>query len=278
MSFLLKNEIKSLALTEGLLGSNFEEGCLQSCSYDLRVGAVFKDHKIISLDSNPNSNWDIAIKPSEIITMMTLEEVNLPKHICATVFPINKWSSTGLLILNPGHIDPGYKGAISICAVNLSKETKYLQVKKTKIFTILFHWLSGPAEGYKNNEELLASTRKEKEQHFFINKARTMSSSIFDLILENEYKPFLQKIVDDSIRQQLYKIVAKFVGAIVILATILGTIYAALAYYSGSSEKQSRSNSRVDTFTKPMNTQEDTVGLYKHVQDLGKGNATKTIK
>jgi deoxycytidine triphosphate deaminase len=235
MSILLKRDILQRAQDANtyLLGPDFDEENLQACSYDLRVGAVFKDEKILSLSQGQENNWDIPIKPSEIVTMLTLEEVNLPKNICGTVFPINSWSSTGFLILNPGHIDPGYRGPISICAINLSKETKYIKVKE-KIFTILFHQLVRESDGYDNDEKYLALNRLEKERTFFRNKASKLSKSIFDLIKENEYEPLLKNLIESSIKQHFYKLITKLVGWIIILATIAGTIYVIMEYYKPS--------------------------------------------
>jgi len=127
MSILLKNKIKTLANDANvrLLGPHFLEDSFQGCSYDLRIGSAFIGKKIISKDHNvekwwtTSKKWEISVEPSEIITILTLEEISLPNYISATVFAMNSFSSTGFLILNPGHIDPGYKGPVSICAINL---------------------------------------------------------------------------------------------------------------------------------------------------------------
>ncbi len=109
MAIIIKDELLILANNPNvkILGDDFDSANFESCSYDLRIGAVFIGDKIISQHHQQNSNWNINVKPSEIVTILTLEDVNLPKDICATVFAINSLSSTGFLILNPGHIDPG---------------------------------------------------------------------------------------------------------------------------------------------------------------------------
>ena len=154
MGTILKNKILELAKDSKvkLLGNDYVEENLESCSYDLRVGTVFKEGKIFSENHNPNDAWNLAIAPSEIVTILTLEEVNLPKSFCGTVFAINKLSSRGFLILNPGHIDPGYSGPITVCVINLSKETIYFSIKE-KIFTIIFEDLGEDSEGYIGNKK-----------------------------------------------------------------------------------------------------------------------------
>lgn len=151
MGVLLKHQIKALIEDTAvyLVGTDYKLDNLQSCSYDLRIGAVFKNGKIFSDDFNSDLNFDIEVKPSEIVTILTLEEINLPLNLVGTVFAINGLSYTGFLILNPGHIDPGFKGPISICAINLSKHTIRLHQGKN-IFTIIFDKLEADAVQYVN--------------------------------------------------------------------------------------------------------------------------------
>ncbi|MFY9310097.1 MAG: hypothetical protein WAQ28_13710 [Bacteroidia bacterium] len=219
MAIILKDEIRSLADDTAikLLGDSFLSDNIESCSYDLRIGTIFKSGKIYSNEFNPEENWNIEIKPSEIVTILTLEEVNLPRHIAGTVFALNSLSSAGFLILNPGHIDPGFKGPISICAVNLSKSTIKLHYGK-KIFTVIFERLDKEAEPYNNK---IYKNRKETEQVFFREKASGLSNSFFDLIKENEYTPYLKELINQIIRQKIYTALKWLIGAIVTIAAIL---------------------------------------------------------
>lgn len=125
-------------MNQGQLLKEYEISHLQGASYDLRIGTIFQGGKIISFTDEKEANTIVTLQPSEIVTMLTKESVELPLNIHATVFAINKNSSSGLLILNPGHIDPGFKGPITICAINLSKDQMVLAVDR-KIFTIIFH-------------------------------------------------------------------------------------------------------------------------------------------
>ena len=224
MGVLLKNEIIFLSKDQNirLLGDSFNEKNVESCSYDLRVGSVFKDKSITSLEFNEAGKpLIVEIKPSEIVTILTLEEVKLPNNIIATVFPINGLSSKGFLILNPGHIDPGYQGPISICAINMSTETVYLQIGETKIFTILFDKLDADAEEYKKNK---LQARKLTEQDFHVNKASKLSSSFFDLIKVNEYKEHLEKVLIEIILNRILKVLG-------VIALIIGLVFSGIKIY-----------------------------------------------
>jgi deoxycytidine triphosphate deaminase len=258
MPIIIKNELITLASNPSvkILGDDFLTSNFESCSYDLRIGAVFIGDKIISQNHQQNNNWNIEVKPSEIVTIITIEEVNLPKDICATVFALNSLSSTGFLILNPGHIDPGYKGPISICGINLSKETKVLSVG-SKIFTIIFDRLSYDAEGYKNDDVFLGLSRKLKEENFSINKARKLSRSLFDLIKENEYKHFLTKLITEIMNKRLLT----FITYIGVLIGIFAGGYGILQFYKDEKIQSLKKIVKQDSAIK--NRQSDTINYYK---------------
>lgn len=182
MSVLNKNELKQLALN-GLLGNDYIEDNFQPSSYDLRIGTIFKDGEIFSNDFKTQLfTNNIDIKPSEIVQILTLEKVTIPNNYIGTVFAMNSHSSTGLLILNPGHIDPGYSGYLSICLINLSKDVRTLSLGDS-IFTLIIQELKSElskGQEYKNNNNSIS--RKEFEQIFLKTKSKRLSKSFFDLI------------------------------------------------------------------------------------------------
>ncbi len=118
---------------------NYSKDRLEAASYDMVIGTIFKGGKIINA-SRPEGRVPINIAPGEVVTMLTLEEIDLPDNIAATAYAMNSQSSEGLLVLNPGHIDPGYKGPLTIVAVNLRKVTLPLLLGEP-IFTVVFERL-----------------------------------------------------------------------------------------------------------------------------------------
>ena len=61
----------------------------------------------------------ITVQPGQMIFVITQEEINLPLEICGTVYSRNNIALEGILALNAGHVDPGYKGPIVIRLINL---------------------------------------------------------------------------------------------------------------------------------------------------------------
>src|SRR6185437_8683197 len=91
-----------------------ELSCVEACSYDMRVGTIFRDGSRIS-----GAKGQVILQPGDIVSLFTLEELNLPADIAATAFAINAMSSEGLLVLNPGHVDPGFRGPLTVKAINI---------------------------------------------------------------------------------------------------------------------------------------------------------------
>jgi len=255
MTKLIKDQIHKLATDPKILlfGNNFEPNNLQSTSYDLRIGSIFLKGKIYSHDFNIDEKTTIDVNPSEIVTLLTLEEVNMPKYLTGTVFAINSLSSTGFLILNPGHIDPGYKGPISICAINLSSQIQPLYLKM-KIFTIIFDKLESNAEGYKNLPE---KTRKEFEISFLKDRASKLSSSFIDLITLNQHIPNFKDQIEKVIKEKMNKTLEwslKIIGSIV---AILGLTYAVTTFYNNNENKKLKENNQ--NLNLQLQLQKDTI-------------------
>jgi deoxycytidine triphosphate deaminase len=233
MGVLIKRQILELAKDKkvNLLGENFKTENVKGCSYDLRIGTIFRNDQIITKLDGDNSNL-VNLLPSEIITILTYEEVNLPTTICGTVFSINRNSSSGLLILNPGHIDPGYKGPISICAINLSNETKPLYIGK-EIFTIYFHELTAATEPIDNR----FTDRRLYEKTLYDERFKKLSPSFFDLMKIDKYKPHLVELIKEIQNENRREWWEKFWNNIGLYITIITGIIAIIVYLSSQDRK-----------------------------------------
>ncbi len=128
------------------LADCYDSKCLQPCSYDLRVGTIYKEGRMIEND------LPVDIEPGEIVTIHTIESLKLPDDMAATVFPINSQSSEGFMVLNPGHIDPGYHGVLTVKAINLTKNC-LSRMRGDRIFTIIFEKLPCETQSYQHNIE-----------------------------------------------------------------------------------------------------------------------------
>src|SRR5207253_3036493 len=134
-----------------LIKNAIREG-VQPCSYDLRIGTIFFEDKIIRQASSEQDQNPVILGPGGIISLLTLEELDLPNDISATAFAMNVMSSQGVLVLNPGHGDPGYRGPLTVRILNVRATPKAL-LFGTPIFTVIFHRLPKPThQGYGSNK------------------------------------------------------------------------------------------------------------------------------
>lgn len=215
-------------INEGNLLVNFDLNNVNSASYDLRIGTIYKDGKIYSED-NTEVNNVIEVKPSEIVTFLTYEIVKIPLDCIGTVFAINKMSSKGFLILNPGHIDPGYNGPLTICAINLSTSNQTLSLKDP-IFSLIINQLDKPLEikeGYKRNY-FNTDERKHYEQKMYSKNFQNLSNSIFDLVNEHEAFPeMINKAIKEQRKERWKKILNIFTKGTGLLRSVhaLFTMY-----------------------------------------------------
>lgn len=186
---------------------------LQACSYDMRIGTIFKEGQIIN-ESYYQANKQFTVKPGEIISLFTLEEVSLPSNVMATVFAINSQSSRGLLVLNPGHIDPGFKGPLTVKALNLRKAPLTISIGM-RIFTIVFQSLSkSTTSPYDKNV-----SREQLQQEFNANDVEVAAINLSELVILGKDSPY-------PTRQEVKDIVQKHWTS---WATLILTFIAALS-------------------------------------------------
>src|SRR5918994_4262978 len=114
------------------------EAQVQPCSVDLRIGGIFIPGAEDPAPGSAESPRDgVVLSPVRTAVITTLEECNLPPDLGAIGFPPNTVSSKGILMTNPGHVDPGYKGPMSFTVINMGSED-YTLLKKDRIVTLLF--------------------------------------------------------------------------------------------------------------------------------------------
>lgn len=94
-----------------------------------------------------------ALKHGETVVVETKEEFDLTGDIGGFGFPPSRVSRKGILMTNPGHIDPGFRGKITFTVINMAKES-YILASGDEIFTVLLFSLNGkPESDWKSRKE-----------------------------------------------------------------------------------------------------------------------------
>src|SRR5439155_1078559 len=115
---------------------------IQPSSLDLTVGAIFRPEVTLGKKgslSQPLDSWEL--RPGRTAIVQTKEELHLPDNICAVGFPPAHVSGRGILMTNPGHVDPGYVGRLSFTVINMGRD-KFLLSPGLAIVTLLLFQLT----------------------------------------------------------------------------------------------------------------------------------------
>lgn len=120
----------------------FKDTLLEASSYDLSVGEVYV---INNCGTAEEQQLPAYLKPSKTALIITYEKVCLPKNILGICFPPTSIAESGILVLNPGHVDSGFKGKLSLTIINMG-EYPYSFEANERIFTILLYKLDNMCE------------------------------------------------------------------------------------------------------------------------------------
>jgi dCTP deaminase len=112
---------------------------IQAASLDLRVGGIYlpeAKHGAEGSIQEPLDRLDLA--PGATAVVQTLETLKMPGDIAAIGFPPARVSSEGLLMTNPGHVDPGFKGPLSFTVINMGRKDYPLRRDNRIVTLVLF--------------------------------------------------------------------------------------------------------------------------------------------
>lgn len=102
---------------------------IRGCAIDLHIGGVFLPGKG---KEEPGSATEplrlcVSLKEGETAVIKTAESFKLDDRHAAFVFPASSVSIEGLLMTNPGHVDPGYVGPVHVTVINMGRAPFALQ-------------------------------------------------------------------------------------------------------------------------------------------------------
>jgi dCTP deaminase len=111
---------------------------IQAASVDLHIGKIFVPGRTGEKEGSEHRPLTLhALEPGQTAIVSTLETLRLPSHIAAIGFPPSHISVKGLLMTNPGHVDPGYSGPMRFTVINMGK-VDYTLSHGDQIVTLLF--------------------------------------------------------------------------------------------------------------------------------------------
>ncbi|MCD6050926.1 MAG: hypothetical protein K0Q55_2329, partial [Verrucomicrobia bacterium] len=96
---------------------------LQPSSMDLHIGKIFLPAATGKENEETQGRDDgYSLPPGGTVVVSTLEEVHLPSNLAGIAFPASRVCFRGILMTNPGHVDPGYSGPLRFTIINMGRE------------------------------------------------------------------------------------------------------------------------------------------------------------
>lgn len=102
--------------------------CQQPASYDLRVAE------------------DTVLKPGLCTLAHTLEWVELPSDLAATIRTRSSYGRRGILV-TAGYVDPGFRGQLTLGLVNMGREEVHLKIND-RVVQLILHQVLGADQTY----------------------------------------------------------------------------------------------------------------------------------
>ncbi len=166
--------VKTKKLVEGL--SERELTNPEGAGFDLRLGEVYKikgkaflgethrktaDIELV-LKYTQNKKSSLKIKPKEFYLVKTIESVNMPNDLTASITPRSTTYRSGLFI-RTGNVPPGYCGELTFGLSNEGPATVVIELG-ARIAHIQFHEVKGGGSMYRGQWQGGRVTTKKKEK------------------------------------------------------------------------------------------------------------------
>lgn len=145
MTLLTDDEIHKFASAShrGILGvdltidHHLAKSQIRAAAIDLRVGEIYLPGAKAGEDGSPDKpKTEHSLGCGETAIITPIETFDLPPNIVGLVFPSSSVSLHGLMMTNPGYIDPGYIGGLRFTVVNMGK-SRYDLRKRERIVTLM---------------------------------------------------------------------------------------------------------------------------------------------
>jgi deoxycytidine triphosphate deaminase len=173
--------VKKIKLVEGLAERELTNP--EGAGFDLRLGEVYKisgkaflgvterhtaDVKLIAKYQDPRSKIQdpkqtVTIKPGDFLLTKTIETVNMPDNLTASITPRSTTYRSGLMI-RTGNVPPGYCGGLTFGLVNEGPVTVKIEMG-ARFVHIQFSEVEGKGNMYRGQWQggRVTTTKKEKQ-------------------------------------------------------------------------------------------------------------------
>lgn len=167
--------VKKIKLVENL--SERELTNPEGAGFDLRLGEVYKisGEAFLGITERHTAEIEVVktydekkvsqvvIKPGEFYLIKTIEDVNMPDSLTASITPRSTTYRSGLMI-RTGNVPPGYHGGLTFGLKNEGPVAVTIELG-ARIVHIQFHEVAGGGNNYRGQWQggRVTTTKKEKQ-------------------------------------------------------------------------------------------------------------------
>jgi len=177
---LTDNQIKEAIRVGDIKISPYEDGQVQSATYDLRVGpqgATTSSKKLVDI----KAEGVLVLKPGDFGIVTALEEITLGPDYVARFGLRSKFARKGLIATTGPQIDPGFSGRLIIGLTNLTPRPVSIPYKDD-FLTIEIHKLSErPEKFYNGPYQNITELRPEDIEMIIENEGMALSEVVTTL-------------------------------------------------------------------------------------------------
>jgi deoxycytidine triphosphate deaminase len=122
---------------------------IQPASLDLTIGDIFLPEKQPhELGGTEKACTEHVLEPGSTAVVVTKEEIHMPPDLGGIGFPPTKMSNRGILMTNPGHVDPGYTGHLTFTVINMGRSSYTLGPGEPVVTLVIFPLQATPQADY----------------------------------------------------------------------------------------------------------------------------------
>lgn len=118
---------------------------IQPCSIDLRIDEIVLPRQSVASSTSDlrATSHDLAVGSSVVVT--TAEQIRMPKNLAGLLVAPARITRRGVMVLDVGHVDPGFEGSLSFTLINMGRHAMPLRRNLT-VATMLLIQLNQPCE------------------------------------------------------------------------------------------------------------------------------------
>ena len=210
---LSDEDIKAEIRVRDLISTKDGEDCstqpgVRGDCYDVRIGHLISKRQGVKKDQT------VALRPGELVTLLSKERVRLPANIVGLVIPRNGQAQRGILILNAGHVEPWYSGQIMAQVVNMSDQERSIQLENSKdsVFSIVFSYVHTDAKAKPSRPEITEDDRVKQLYAAALEQAETLVMA--ESVMREKF------VAHDAFTRLLYLNAVGFMALVAILVTV----------------------------------------------------------